>query len=453
MKVHFIAIGGAVMHNLAIVLRRKGYVVTGSDDKIVDPAKTNLEKEGILPSRLGFFADNIVGDLDAVILGMHAREDNVELQKAQELGLKIFSFPEYIYEVSKTKQRVVIAGSHGKTSITSIVMHVLHQNNFNFDYMVGAKVKGFDTSVKLTEDAPIIILEGDEYLASPVHREPKFLFYKPHAALISGVAWDHINVFPDYDDYVKQFEKFATSVEQWGFLTWFAEDEELKKIFNSYEAKVRTRSYNTHAYEIRGNTTYLQTDFGEVALKIFGEHNLQNISGAKNLCNELGVVDEDFYKAISSFEGAANRLQFIGKNDFTAIYKDFAHSPSKLKATVMAMKHQFKHEQLVAVMELHTFSSLNKEFLAQYAGTMNEADIAVVFYDKETFAHKKMPMFEEDFVRDSFENDRLVIFSHKNSLKEFLLKQNWESKNLLLMTSGNYAGMNLDELSKEILSL
>lgn len=453
MKVHFIAIGGAVMHNLAIVLRRKGYVVTGSDDKIVDPAKTNLEKESILPSRLGFFAENITADLDAVILGMHAREDNVELQKAQELGLKIFSFPEYIYEVSKHKQRVVIAGSHGKTSITSMVMHVLRENNLNFDYMVGAKVKGFDTSVKLSEDAPIIILEGDEYLASPVHREPKFLFYKPHAALISGVAWDHINVFPDYDDYVKQFEKFANSVELWGFLTWFAEDEELKKIFNHYEAKVRTRSYNTHAYEIRGNATYLQTDFGEVPMKVFGEHNLQNISGAKNLCNELGVTDEDFYKAISTFEGAANRLQFMGKNDSTVIYKDFAHSPSKLKATVSAMKHQFKNEHLVAVMELHTFSSLNKEFLAQYAGTMHEADIPVVFYDKETFAHKNMPMFEEDFVKDAFGNEDLVIFTNKDSLKEFLLKQNWESKNLLLMTSGNYAGMNLEELSKEILSL
>ncbi len=451
MKIHFIAIGGAVMHNLAIVLRRKGHIVTGSDDKILDPARTNLQKEGILPAEIGFFEENITEDLDAVILGMHAREDNVELQKAQELGIQIYSFPEYLYEVSKKKQRVVIAGSHGKTTITSMVMHVLKENNFNFDYMVGAKVKGFDTSVKITEDAPIIVLEGDEYLASPIHRESKFLYYKPNVALITGVAWDHINVFPDYDDYVKQFEKFAYSLEEWGFLTWFKEDEELKKIFNTFDAKVRTRAYFTHAYIIKGNTTYLQTDFGEIPLKVFGEHNLQNISGAKNVCNELGVFDEDFYKAISTFEGAANRLQFIGKNDHTVIYKDFAHSPSKLKATVNAMKHQFEKEQLVAVMELHTFSSLNKDFLEQYSGTMDETDIPVVFYDKETFEHKKMPLLKESFVRNSFGNQLINVFTDKAELEEFLLGQNWNRKNLLLMSSGNFGGLNIEALATEIL--
>jgi len=451
MNIHFIAIGGAVMHNLAIVLRRKGNVVTGSDDKILDPAKSNLEREGILPKQLGFFEQNITENLDAVILGMHAREDNPELLRAQELGLKIYSFPQYLYEVSKKKQRVVIAGSHGKTTITSMVMHVLKENNFNFDYMVGAKVKGFDTSVKITEDAPIIVLEGDEYLASPIHRESKFLFYKPNVALITGVAWDHVNVFPDYDEYVKQFEKFANSVEEWGFLTWFAEDEELKQIFNHFESKVRTRSYNTPLYTIKGNTTYLQTEGGEIPLKVFGEHNLQNIAGAKNVCNELGVSDEDFYKAISTFEGAANRLQFVGKNEHTVIYKDFAHSPSKLKATVHAMKHQFKKETLVAVMELHTFSSLNKDFLEQYAGSMNDADIPVVFLDKETFAHKNMPMLEEGFVKDSFGNSQLNIFTDNNSLQNFLLQQDWQAKNLLLMSSGNFAGMNVEEVSNKIL--
>ncbi len=451
MKIHFIAIGGAVMHNLAIVLRRKGNEVTGSDDKIVDPAKANLEKEGILPQQLGFFEENITPDLDAVILGMHAREDNVELLKAQELGIKVFSFPEYIYEVSKNKQRVVIAGSHGKTTITSMVMHVLKENNYDFDYLVGAKVKGFDTSVKLTENAPIIVLEGDEYLASPINRESKFMFYKPNAALITGIAWDHVNVFPDYDDYVKQFEKFAHSLEPWGFLTWFEEDEELKQIFNSYDAKVRTRAYNTHPHIIKGNITYLQTDFGEFPLKVFGEHNLQNIAGAKNICNEIGVFDEDFYKAISTFEGAANRLQFVGRNSKTVIYKDFAHSPSKLKATVHAMKQQFKEQTLVAVMELHTFSSLNKDFLEQYAGSMHQADIPVVFYDKETFEQKKMPVLKEAFVKEAFRNERLNIFTDKESLQAFLLKQDWNNKNLLLMTSGNYAGMNIEELSKQIL--
>ncbi len=367
MKFHFIAIGGAVMHNLAIVLKRKGNVVTGSDDKIDDPAKTNLYKDGILPTRIGFYADNVTPDIDAIILGMHARADNPELLKAQELGLKIYSFPEYLYEFSKNKQRVVIAGSHGKTSITAMVMHVLKENDFSFDYMVGAKVNGFDTSVKLS-DAPIIVLEGDEYLASAIEREPKFMFYKPNAALISGVAWDHINVFPEYESYVEQFKKFAYSMQEWGFLTWFEDDEELKKIFNTYDAKVRTRPYNTHPHKIRGNVTFLQTDFGEIPLRIFGDHNLQNIAGARNLCNELGVFDEDFYRAISTFEGAANRLQFVGRNNDTAIYKDFAHSPSKVKATVKAMKQQFDGAALVAVFELHTFSSLNKEFLTQYRG-------------------------------------------------------------------------------------
>jgi UDP-N-acetylmuramate: L-alanyl-gamma-D-glutamyl-meso-diaminopimelate ligase len=451
MRIHFIAIGGAVMHNLAIVLSRKGNVVTGSDDKIIDPAKSNLEKEVILPARMGFYADNIQKGIDAVILGMHAQKDNPELLEAQKLGIKIYSFPEYLYEVSKNKQRVVIAGSHGKTTITSMVMHVLKENGFNFDYLVGAKVKGFDTSVKITPDAPIIVLEGDEYLASPINREPKFMFYKPNVALISGVAWDHINVFPDYDDYVEQFKKFAYSIEPWGFLTWFQDDEELKRIFHSFDAKVRTRAYNTHDHIVRGNTTYLKTNFGEIALKIFGEHNLQNIAGAKNICNELGIFDEDFYKAIASFEGAANRMQFVAKNDHTVIYKDFAHSPSKLKATVNAMSRQFRGDALVAVMELHTFSSLNRDFLEQYAGTMNEADIPVVFLDKDTFKHKNMPMLEESFIADAFKNSRLNIFTDKETLRTFLLNQDWNGKNLLLMSSGNFGGMDIDALAKDIL--
>jgi UDP-N-acetylmuramate: L-alanyl-gamma-D-glutamyl-meso-diaminopimelate ligase len=452
MKIHFIAIGGAVMHNLAIVLKRKGNTVTGSDDKIIDPAKTNLEREGLLPlGGIGFNTLNITADLDAVILGMHARADNPELLKAQELGLKIYSFPEYLYEVSKNKQRVVIAGSHGKTTITAMVMHVLKENRFNFDYMVGARVKGFDTGVKITEDAPIIVLEGDEYLASPLHPEPKFMYYKPNVGLISGIAWDHVNVYPNYDDYVEQFRKFANSIIEWGFVTWFEEDEELKRIFNHLEAKVRWRPYNTHAHLIKGNVTYLQTDFGEFPLKIFGEHNLQNISGAKNICNELGVFDEDFYKAITSFEGAANRLQFVGRNSETVIYKDFAHSPSKLKATVHAMKQQFEKNRLVAVMELHTFSSLNKDFLDQYEGAMHEADIPVVFYDRETFAQKKMPVLEESFVKQAFGMDRLNIFTGKEALNDFLIKQHWNNTNLLLMSSGNFGGLDLEAMVKEIL--
>jgi UDP-N-acetylmuramate: L-alanyl-gamma-D-glutamyl-meso-diaminopimelate ligase len=452
MKIHFIAIGGAVMHNLAIALKRKGHQVTGSDDKIVDPAKTNLSNEGIMPATIGFDANNITEDLDAVILGMHARENNPELLKAQELGIKIYSFPEYIYEVSKNKQRVVIAGSHGKTTITSMVMHVLKGTGYDFDYLVGAKVKGFDTSVKITENAPIIILEGDEYLASPINRESKFLFYKPNAALISGIAWDHINVFPEYEGYVEQFRKFAYSVEEWGFLTWYKEDEELKRIFNAFDAKVRTRPYDTHPHVVKNNKTYLMTDFGEIGILVFGQHNLQNISGAKYICNEIGVFDEDFYRAIATFEGAANRLQLQGKNEQTTIYKDFAHSPSKLAATTKAMKQQFAQQHLIAVMELHTFSSLNKEFLNQYAGSMNQADTPVVFLDKETFAHKNMDLFDETLVREAFDNDKLKVITDREVLKSFLINQSWSGKNLLLMTSGNFSGLNLDELTTQILN-
>jgi UDP-N-acetylmuramate: L-alanyl-gamma-D-glutamyl-meso-diaminopimelate ligase len=452
MKIHFIAIGGAVMHNLAIALKRKGHQVTGSDDKIVDPAKTNLSNEGIMPATIGFDANNISEDLDAVILGMHARENNPELLKAQELGIKIYSFPEYIYEVSKNKQRVVIAGSHGKTTITSMVMHVLKGTGYDFDYLVGAKVKGFDTSVKITENAPIIILEGDEYLASPINRESKFLFYKPNAALISGIAWDHINVFPEYEGYVEQFRKFAYSVEEWGFLTWYKEDEELKRIFNAFDAKVRTRPYDTHPHVVKNNKTYLMTDFGEIGILVFGQHNLQNISGAKYICNEIGVFDEDFYRAIATFEGAANRLQLQGKNEQTTIYKDFAHSPSKLAATTKAMKQQFAQQHLIAVMELHTFSSLNKEFLNQYAGSMNQADTPVVFLDKETFAHKNMDLFDETLVREAFDNDKLKVITDREVLKSFLINQSWSGKNLLLMTSGNFSGLNLDELTTQILN-
>jgi len=452
MKIHFIAVGGAVMHNLAIVLKRKGHRVTGSDDKIVDPAKTNLDNEGILPATIGFDAANITSDLDAVILGMHAREDNPELLRAQELGIKIYSFPEYIYEVSKNKQRVVVAGSHGKTTITSMVMHVLKETGYDFDYLVGAKVKGFDTSVKITEHAPIIILEGDEYLASPILRESKFLFYKPNVALISGIAWDHINVFPEYEGYVDQFRKFAYSVEEWGFLTWYKEDEELKRIFNSFDAKVRSRPYDTHPHVVKNNKTYLVTDFGEIGILVFGQHNLQNISGAKYLCNEIGVFDEDFYRAIATFEGAANRLQLLGKNEQTTIYKDFAHSPSKLSATTQAMKQQFAQKHLVAVMELHTFSSLNREFLSQYAGAMDFADTPVVFLDKETFAHKKMELFDEALVREAFGNAKLKVITERETLKDFLLQQPWNDKNLLLMTSGNFSGLNLDELTTQLLN-
>jgi UDP-N-acetylmuramate: L-alanyl-gamma-D-glutamyl-meso-diaminopimelate ligase len=459
MLIHFTAIGGAVMHSLAIALHRQGHVVTGSDDKIADPARTNLKNEGILPEAEGFYPEKITKDLDAIILGMHARIDNPELLRAQELGIPIHSFPQFVYEVSKNKKRVVIAGSHGKTTITSMVMHVLHYNGLDIDYMVGAKVKGFDTGVRLSKDAPIIVIEGDEYLASPIERESKFMFYHPHVALITGVAWDHINVFPVYEGYVNQFRKFANSVDGGGAIAWYKEDVELQKIFAEFsmsreDAKtqsVKTMPYSTPQYEVRDNKCYIKTAEGEYPMIIFGAHNMQNMEGARKVCGELGITDHQFYSAMSSFEGAANRLEKLGENAETVVYKDFAHSPSKLTATVNAMKEQYADRRLVAVMELHTFSSLNKDFLSEYAHAMDKADVAVVFIDDEAMKLKQMPPLDHDLIITSFGKAGLKVFTSKDDLSAFLLSQKWAQSNLLLMSSGHFGGMDVKGLTKEVL--
>lgn len=451
MKVHFVAIGGAVMHSLAIALKRQGYIVSGSDDKIADPARTNLGKEGILPDQEGFFPAKITSDLDAVILGMHARIDNPELVRAQELKIPVYSFPHYIYEVSKTKKRIVIAGSHGKTTITSMVMHVLHANGLDIDYMVGAKVKGFDTGVRLSQSATVIVLEGDEYLASPLERESKFMFYHPDIALISGVAWDHINVFPVYEDYVNQFRKFANTVPEGGAIAWYQGDKELQKIFSEYAGAAKVLRYTTSPYEVRNNKTYVTTPEGEYPMIIFGTHNMQNMEGARLVCREVGISDHQFYTAMTTFEGAANRLEKLGENAHTVIYKDFAHSPSKLQATVNAMKEQYPDRRLTAVMELHTFSSLNKDFLHEYHGGMDKADASVVFIDHEAMKLKQMPPLDPQLIIDSFGKKDMKVFSSKEELQSFLLDQNWKDNNLLLMTSGQFGGMDVKVLTHKIL--
>ena len=452
MNVHFIAIGGAVMHSLAIALKRQGYQVSGSDDKIADPAKTNLGKEGILPETEGFFPEKIHAGLDAVILGMHARIDNPELLRAQELKIPIYSFPHYIYEVSKNKKRIVIAGSHGKTTITSMVMHVLHECGRDIDYMVGAKVKGFDTGVRLSESAEIIVIEGDEYLASPIERESKFMFYHPHIALITGVAWDHINVFPVYEGYVNQFRKFANSVEAGGSVSYYAGDKELQRIFADYSGAARAIPYTSASYEVRDNKTYVKTTEGEYPMVVFGTHNMQNMEGARTVCREVGISDHDFYTAMSTFEGAANRLEKLGENAHTVVYKDFAHSPSKLQATVNAMKEQYPTRRLTAVMELHTFSSLNKDFLQEYHGGMDKADTAVVFIDHEAMKLKQMPPLDPALIISSFGRDDMRVFSEKEKLQEFLLAQDWHENNLLLMTSGQFGGMDVKGLAGRVIS-
>ena len=439
MKIHLIAIGGSAMHNLALALHFKGYEVSGSDDQIFEPSKSRLAKHGLLPNKIGWHEDKITKDIDAIILGMHAKADNPELIRAKELNLNIYSYPEYIYEQSKNKKRIVIGGSHGKTSITAMILHVLQNMKIDCDYMVGAKLEGFDVMVKLTESAPIIILEGDEYLSSPIDRRPKFHLYKPNIGVISGIAWDHINVFPTFENYVDQFRIFKKLITD--CIIYYEDDQELKKLIGE-GGNCKTISYSTPNHTIQNGITYIE----HIPLKIFGNHNLQNLNAAKLVCNELGISSKDFLEQIKTFNGASNRLEKIKDNNNSAIFKDFAHSPSKLKATINAVKKQFKERKLIACMELHTFSSLNKDFLKQYSNSMNEADQAIVFFSLESIKHKGLEPIKEDEIKSAFNNKDLIVISDDIKLKTHLKNLNLENTNLLLMSSGNFNKMNLDEI-------
>ena len=439
MKIHLIAIGGSAMHNMALALHQKGFEVTGSDDAIFSPSKERLAKYNLLPNEMGWFANKITTDLDAIILGMHAREDNPELAKAKELNIPIYSYPEYIYQQSKHKKRVVIGGSHGKTSITAMILHVLQSLNIDCDYMVGAQLEGFDTMVKLTHEAPIIILEGDEYLSSPIDRRPKFHLYQPHIAVLSGIAWDHINVFPNFEMYVDQFRIFKNMVTD--TLIYCSEDEELNKLAKE-GANCQLIPYATPIHNIlNGITTVNDTE-----LIIFGNHNLQNLNAAKLVCNELGVTDTDFFLQIANFKGASMRLELVKKTASSAVYKDFAHSPSKLKATSSAMKKQFSNRKLVACMELHTFSSLNEEFLKEYIGSMDKPDTAIVYFSPSAIAHKKLEPITPKQVLTAFGRKDLLVFTDSEKLETYLNNLNWENTNLLMMSSGTFEGMNLENL-------
>lgn len=450
MKVHFIAIGGAAMHNLAIALHKKGYEVSGSDDEIFEPSKGRLQKYGLLPTKIGWNIDHITIELDAVILGMHARIDNPELVKAQELGIDIFSFPDYLYEQSKNKTRVVIGGSHGKTTITAMILHVLNQCNIEADFMVGAQLEGFEVMVKLSETAKIMVLEGDEYLTSPIDLRPKFHVYKPNIGLISGIAWDHMNVFPTFENYVNQFEIFANLVAENGSLVYCSLDENVKAVAEKCKTNIKKIPYGLADSKIVAGITYLQTKDGEIPLQIFGKHNLQNLMGAMNICKLLGISENQFHKAIQSFAGASNRLELIRKNENCNMFKDFAHSPSKLRATVNALKNQFPDRKLVACMELHTFSSLNVEFLNQYAHSMDNADFPIVYFNPHTLEHKKLPPLSPDLVRDAFRNDTIEVITDSKMLLQKINSFEWTNRNLLMMSSGNFGGLNLIQLSESI---
>ncbi len=443
MKVHFIAIGGSAMHNLAIALKNKGFEVTGSDDAIFEPSKTRLEQKGILPKEFGWFPEKITADIDAVILGMHAHADNPELARAKELGLKIYSYPEFLYEQSKEKTRVVIAGSHGKTTITSMILHVLNFHNKEIDYMVGAQLEGFDCMVKITEDTDFMILEGDEYLSSAEDRQPKFLHYHPNIALISGIAWDHINVFKTFDDYLEQFRKFTESITSGGVLVYNEEDEEVVKIVENSQKYFRKLPYKTPEYSIREGKVYLKTSMGEIPLSVFGKHNLLNMEGAKLICQQLGIMEEEFYEAIMSFKGASKRLEKVERKDGGILYKDFAHAPSKVKATVAAFKEQFKQEKTYGFLELHTYSSLNPIFLEQYKGAMDGLDTGVIFYSEEALKIKRMEPISPEMIKEKFGNPDLKVFTNAESLHEYWNTLDKTQGTYLMMSSGNFGGLDL----------
>jgi UDP-N-acetylmuramate: L-alanyl-gamma-D-glutamyl-meso-diaminopimelate ligase len=450
MNVHFIAIGGAAMHNLALALHHKGMQVTGSDDTIFEPSKSRLHTAGLLPTHFGWFPEKITKNLDAVVLGMHAKQDNPELLKAQELGLKIYSYPEFLYEQSKHKTRVVIGGSHGKTTITAMILHVLNYHDIEVDYMVGAQLEGFDVMVKLTDDADFMVLEGDEYLSSPIDRRPKFHLYQPNIALLSGIAWDHINVFPTFENYLEQFRIFVDSITVGGSISYNTEDHNVKSIVEDSENQIRKFPYQTPEHTIEAGVTYLDTEEGPLPLEVFGAHNLNNLAGSKWICQQMGVDQDDFYEAISSFSGASKRLEKVAENANCVVYKDFAHSPSKVKATTEAVKSQYPNRPLIACLELHTYSSLNAVFLEQYKGTLDAADTAVVFYSPQAVEIKKLDSVSETQIETAFDRDNLVVFTDPTLFNNYITSLEFAQKTVLLMSSGSYGNLDFEALKTKV---
>lgn len=443
MRVHFIAIGGSVMHQLAISLKKKGYQVTGSDDEIFEPASQNLKNEKLLPETFGWFPEKITGDIDAVILGMHARQDNPELLSAREQNLKIYSFPEYIYHESLDKTRVAIGGSHGKTTTTSMIMHVLQEASQNFDYLVGAKLEGFENSVKIS-DAPVIILEADEYPASTLEKRPKFHFLFPQIAVLTGIAWDHINVFPTFENYLEQFRIFVDMIPGGGTLIYNSSDEVLNTLIEANrKSGIEYIPYMLPTYFIVDGETSVMINDTKTPLKVFGNHNLLNLVAAHHVCAKLQVSDQQFADAISTFSGAARRLELLGETEGLKIFRDFAHAPSKVKASVDAMKQQYPGARLHAFLELHTFSSLSEQFLSEYAGALNEADEAVVYYSKHALELKRLPPLQNDSIMKGFANEELQVISDRSVLERLLEDAKKQNAIFLFMSSGNFDGLNI----------
>ncbi len=451
MRVHFIAIGGSAMHNLAIALCKKGYQVTGSDDEIFEPAKSRLERYGLLPKTIGWNPDLIDENINAVILGMHAKDDNPELIKAKQLGLKIYSYPEYLYEISSSKIRVVVGGSHGKTSITAMILHALQTLNVKTDYMVGAMLEGFEVMVKVEDDSKYMVLEGDEYLSSTLDRRPKFHLYKPDIAIINGIAWDHINVFPTFENYVEQFKIFADKIENGGRLIYFDGDENIRNIAANVRNDIKTMPYNGLNFRVENGKTIVLNGDKEYPMLVFGRHNMINMNAAMLVCESLGINRDSFLETMQSFKGAAKRLELLASNDTKAIYTDFAHSPSKLKATIEAVKEQYPNRKLVACMELHTFSSLSKNFLEQYKGCMNKADKALVYYNHHAIELKRLEDLSVELVEKAFDKEGLKVTTDSSEFVQFVKQNAEDNTNILIMSSGNFGGVNIKQLAEEII--
>ena len=450
-KVHLIAIGGSAMHNMALALNEKGFIVSGSDDEINEPSKSRLLKFNLLPKEIGWFPEKITKDISAVILGMHARADNPELIKAKELGLKIYSYPEYIYESTKDKTRIVIGGSHGKTTITAMILHVMHYHHIETDFLVGAQLTGFETMVNLTKTSKYAVIEGDEYLASPIDRRPKFHLYKPNIAVLSGIAWDHINVFPTFENYIEQFKIFIDLIEPNGNLIYCSNDKVLEEVCSSSSnTKISKWPYSIPNHEIINGLTYLIDNDIKYPLQIFGNHNLMNLTAARLACNQMGINNQLFYEAIQSFTGAAKRLELVFKTGTFNFYKDFAHSPSKLKATTDAVKQQFPERKIIACMELHTFSSLTEDFLNEYKNSMNLADEAIVYYNPHTISHKKLKEISSEQVHTCFNRKDLIVFTKSEELTNYIKTKNFNNSVLLMMSSGNFDGVDFTLLANEL---
>jgi UDP-N-acetylmuramate: L-alanyl-gamma-D-glutamyl-meso-diaminopimelate ligase len=449
-RIHLIAIGGNAMHNIAIALFKNGNIVTGSDTEIFEPAKSRLNKYGLLPAGSGWDDNRITSDIDEIILGMYAKADNPELVKAQKLGIRIYSYPEYLYEHSKDKTRVVIGGSHGKTTMTAMVLHACAKNNIKCDYLVGSLLDGFEVMAKLSDDANFAVFEGDEYLASALDRRPKFHLYKPHIGLISGITWDHVNVFPTFENYTEQFKKFADSVEDGGVLVYCQDDPQVVSVAGNAKKTIKKIHYSTHPHVVRNGVTYLIFGEKEIPVRIFGRHNMINISGAREVCNSMGMNDEAFYEAISTFPGASKRLERVADNGSTRVFKDFAHAPSKLKASIDAVREQFPDSKLVTFFELYTWSSFDKEFLKNYSGILNGADVPIIFYDPAVVKSKGAVAPSDDEIKKLFGDQRISVFSDANKVIEFLKTFDWNNCNLLMMSPGRYGGINIETLAKEL---